>query len=205
MAKVYACLKRAEFFVYDNYPEFEPVLPESLAFVHAEELQEEYPGLSPKERENMAAKKHGAVFVIGIGAPLADGKLHDGRAPDYDDWITENGVSSAAQGAFRGLNGDILVWDEVLGQALELSSMGIRVNAESLVKQLDLRGCPERAELFFHKKLLAGELAQTAGGGIGQSRLCMFLLRKAHIGEIQASAWPDAMRRECAAAGIELL
>ena len=153
----------------------------------------------------MAAKEHGAIFVIGIGAPLADGKLHDGRAHDYDDWITENGKSSEKSGAFRGLNGDILVWDEVLGQALELSSMGIRVNAASLAKQLELRGCPERSELFFHKKLIAGELAQTAGGGIGQSRLCMFLLRKAHIGETQVSAWPDAMRRECAAGGIGLL
>ena len=203
--KVYACLKRTEFFVYDNYPDFEPVLPESLSFVHAEMLQEEYPDLSPKERENRAARDRGAIFVIGIGAPLSDGKLHDGRAPDYDDWITENGEHSAASGAFRGLNGDLLVWDAVLDRALELSSMGIRVNAASLLKQLELRGCPERSDLFFHKKLIAGMLAQTAGGGIGQSRLCMFLLRKAHIGETQSSVWPDAMRNECAAHGIELL
>ncbi len=204
-SKVYACLKRAEFFVYDNYPVFEPILPEELSFIHAEELQEEYPGLSSKERENKVAKKHGAVFVIGIGAPLADGKPHDGRAPDYDDWITENGASSPKSGAFHGLNGDLLVWNETLGQALELTSMGIRVNAPSLLRQLECRGCPERAELFFHKKLLAGELVQTAGGGIGQSRICMFLLRKAHIGETQASTWPDTMRRECLESGITLV
>lgn len=201
---VYACIRRAEFFVYDNYPGFEPVLPEEITFIHAEELYGMYPGLSPKERENKAAEKHGAVFVIGIGHALADGTLHDGRAPDYDDWITET-PGTGGSGVFHGLNGDLLVWNRTLNRALELSSMGIRVNPESLKRQLAYRGCPERAGLYFHKKLLAGELKQTAGGGIGQSRLCLFLLRKAHIGETQASVWPADMREACLKAGIRLL
>ncbi len=202
---VYSCIKRSEFFVYDNYPAFEPVLPEEITFIHAEELYEMYPGLSPKERENKIAEKYGAVFIIGIGCGLADGDPHDGRAPDYDDWITETESGSLRTGVFHGLNGDLLVWNKTLGRAFELSSMGIRVNAESLRRQLEYRSCPERAELYFHKKLLSGELAQTAGGGIGQSRLCMFLLRKAHIGETQASVWPADMKEACLKAGIHLL
>jgi len=155
--------------------------------------------MTPKERENEIVRTHGAVFIIGIGAALADGSLHDGRAPDYDDWITETGSGR------RGLNGDLLVWNGVLGQALELSSMGIRVSPETLAGQLAYRGCPERASLFFHKKLLAGGLKQTIGGGIGESRLCMFFLRKAHIGETQVSVWPDSMIASCAEAGMPLL
>lgn len=196
---IYRCLKRTEFFIYDNYPAIEPVLPDAITFIHAEELYNRYPDLSPKERESEAAREFGAVFIFGIGYALPDGNLHDGRAPDYDDWITETGNGK------RGLNGDLLVWNAVLGQALELSSMGIRVSPDSMREQLDYRGCPERAELFFHKKLLAGELTQTVGGGIGQSRLCMFFLRKAHIGETQASVWPDSMIDDCAKAGIHLL
>ena len=203
--KVYACLQRAEFFVYDNYAAFEPVLPESLTFIHAEELWEMYPDLPPKMREDRITEKYGAVFVIGIGARLGDGKAHDGRAPDYDDWITENGRTSETSGHFHGLNGDLLVWNSVLGRALEISSMGIRVDRQALQRQLEYRGCPERAGLYFHRKLLAGELTQTAGGGIGQSRLCMFLLRKAHIGETQSSVWPDGAREACRKAGIPLL
>lgn len=197
--RIYRCLKRTEFFIYDNHPAIVPLLPEEIFFIHSEELYRLYPGLTPKERENEIAKKHGAVFIIGIGGPLPDGKLHDGRAPDYDDWITE------LEDGTHGLNGDLLVWNAVLGQALELSSMGIRVNPETLASQLAFRGCPERASLHFHKKLLEGKLAQTIGGGIGQSRLCMFFLRKAHIGETQVSVWPDSMIESCTGAGVPLL
>ncbi|MDE6768267.1 MAG: aspartate--ammonia ligase, partial [Muribaculaceae bacterium] len=159
----------------------------------------EYPNLSPLERESEAAKKYGAIFLIGIGANLSDGKPHDGRAPDYDDWISEN------EDGYQGLNGDILVWDSVLGRSFELSSMGIRVSPESLRRQLEERGCTERAELNFHKRLLNGELPYSIGGGIGQSRLCMFLLQKAHIGEVQASIWPEEQIVKCKEAGILLM
>ena len=188
--KIYRCLKQTEFFVYDRYNEIEPVLPEEITFIHSEELLALYPNLSPKERENLICKKYGAVFIIGIGGKLQNGTIHDGRAPDYDDWITESGDGH------RGLNGDLFVWNPVLNYAMELSSMGIRVNAESLKLQLKERGCPERAELPFHKMLLEGKLTQTIGGGIGQSRLCMFFLRKAHIGETQVSAWPEEMLKK---------
>ena len=197
--KIYRCLKRTEFFIYDNYPSILPVLPDDIAFIHAEDLFRMYPGLTAKERETEAARKYGAVFIIGIGYALPDGKLHDGRAPDYDDWITETGNGN------RGLNGDLLVWNGVLGQSLELSSMGIRVSPSSMKDQLEYRGCPERGELYFHRRLLGGELTQTVGGGIGQSRLCMFFLRKAHIGETQVSVWPEPMRESCSKAGIPLL
>jgi aspartate--ammonia ligase len=197
--KFYRCLKRTEFFLYDRYSAIAPTLPEDITFVHSEELLRDYPSLSPRERETQAAKKYGAIFVIGIGAPLADGTLHDGRAPDYDDWITETDCG------YKGLNGDIIVWNNVLEQAFELSSMGIRVSPESLKKQLELRGCSERAKLMFHSMLLNGNLPFSAGGGIGQSRLCMYFLRKAHIGEIQVSYWSDAMREKCQKAGIPLL
>ncbi len=197
--RIYGVLKRCEFYIYDNYPAIEPILPEKISFIHAEELLRRYPALSPKERENQAVRELGAVFIIGIGHGLSDGKPHDGRAPDYDDWITET------SGGLRGLNGDILVWHPVLEEAFELSSMGIRVSPETLRAQLAYRGCPERESLLFHRKLLGGELSQTVGGGIGQSRLCMFFLRKAHIGETQVSVWPEAMRAECEAAGIPLL
>ncbi len=197
--RIYRCLKRTEFFIYDNYPAIKPSLPEDITFIHAEDLFARYPGMTAKERETAITKEAGAVFIIGIGAPLADGNLHDGRAPDYDDWITETGNGK------RGLNGDLMVWNGVLNQALELSSMGIRVNPDSLREQLEFRGCPERAELYFHKRLLSGALAQSIGGGIGQSRLCMFFLRKAHIGETQVSVWPDSMVEECRKAGVPLL
>lgn len=197
--KVYRCLKRTEFFIYDNHPAIEPILPEEITFIHAEELFRMYPGMTAKERENAITREKGAVFIIGIGHALEDGSLHDGRAPDYDDWITETG------NGFRGLNGDLLVWNSVLGNALELSSMGIRVSPDSMKEQLAYRGCPERAELYFHKRLLSGGLTQTIGGGIGQSRLCMFFLRKAHIGETQVSVWPEPMKASCAKAGVPLL
>lgn len=197
--KIYRCLKRTEFFIYDNHPSIPPILPEEITFVHAEDLFRDYPGMTAKERETEVTRKYGAVFIIGIGYALPDGNLHDGRAPDYDDWITETGNGK------HGLNGDLLVWNSVLGQALELSSMGIRVSPASMKEQLDYRGCPERAELFFHRKLLSGCLTQTIGGGIGQSRLCMFFLRKAHIGETQVSVWPESMVASCAKAGVPLL
>ena len=197
--KIYRCLKRLEFYLYDRYDFITPCLPPKITFVYADDLQRRYPDLTPKERENKVCHEFGAVFLIGIGGKLADGSIHDGRAPDYDDWISET------DDGHRGLNGDLLVWNPVLQSAYELSSMGIRVTPESLVAQLAERGCPERAELAFHKLLLGGKLSLTMGGGIGQSRLCMYFLRKAHIGETQVSTWPDAMRAECAKAGIPLL
>ena len=197
---IYRCLKRTEFFIYDRYNAIKPLLPDAITFIHAEDLYAQYPGLTAKERENAAAKQYGAVFFIGIGAPLADGAPHDGRAPDYDDWITETDAAG-----HRGLNGDLIVWHPVLDCAFELSSMGIRVSPESLKAQLAQRGCSERETLLFHTKLLARELPYTVGGGIGQSRLCMYFLRKAHIGETQVSVWPPEMAVECAKAGIALL
>ncbi len=197
--KIYTCLKQTEFYIYDNYEDITPVLPEHITFVYSDDLQREFPNATPKQREYEACKKYGAVFLIGIGGKLPDGSIHDGRAPDYDDWITESGDGH------RGLNGDLLVWNPVLKNAMELSSMGIRVDADSLKAQLAEKGCPERAELSFHKRLLSGGLSQTLGGGIGQSRLCMYFLRKAHIGEIQVSTWPDDMISACSAKGVRLL
>lgn len=197
--KIYRCLKRTEFYIYDRFPQIMPILPEEITFIHAEDLLQVYPKLSVKERENEIAKKYGAVFIIGIGAPLSDGIAHDGRAPDYDDWISETGDGK------RGLNGDLLVWNPVLERAFEISSMGVRVSPESLKRQLEERGCPERAKLYFHKRLLNGELSPSIGGGIGQSRLCMYFLRKAHIGETQVSTWPQTMIDECAKNNIPLL
>lgn len=197
--KIYRVLKQTEFFVYDRYENIKPCLPADITFVYADDLQKQYPDLTPKQRETECCKKYGAIFIIGIGGKLPDGTIHDGRAPDYDDWITESGDGHT------GLNGDLMVWNPVLDCAMELSSMGIRVNKESLVAQLNERGCPERAELPFHKKLLNGELVQTLGGGIGQSRLCMYFLRKAHIGETQVSLWSDEMLKECAENNIAIL
>lgn len=197
--KIYRTLKRVEFFLYDRYSMLEPVLPEDIKLIYSDDLLREYLGMTAKERENAAAKKYGAVFICGIGGKLPDGSIHDGRAPDYDDWITDAGDGHV------GLNGDIIVWNETLGRAFELSSMGIRVSPESLKRQLKERGCEERAELPFQKKLLNGELSFTLGGGIGQSRLCMFLLRKAHICEVQVSEWPQSELDACAAAGIPVL
>jgi aspartate--ammonia ligase len=196
--RIYGALIRTEYMVYEMFPEIKPVLPPSIFFIHAEDLLQQYPGFTPKEREDAITKAHGAVFIIGIGGCLSNGEKHDGRAPDYDDW------STPANGRM-GLNGDLLVWDEVLNHALELSSMGIRVNKETLLYQLNVCQAEDRKELYFHKRLLNGELPQSIGGGIGQSRLCMFFLRKAHIGEIQASLWPDEMRREVKAAGMCLI
>lgn len=195
---IYECLKDVEREVYYEYPHIRPILPDRITFIQSEDLLNEYPTLSSKERETEIVKKYGAVFVIGIGGELSNGEYHDGRAPDYDDWSTETSPG------YYGLNGDILVWNPVLDQAFELSSMGIRVDKSALLKQLAIRGCEERCELAFHKALLNGELPLSIGGGLGQSRLCMYLLRCAHIGEVQTSIWPDEMIRACADAGIVL-
>ena len=197
--KIYDVLKRTESVVHKKYPKIEPILPEQITFVHTEDLVEMYPGLDPKQREDEITKKYGAVFVIGIGGLLADGKIHDGRAPDYDDWITPTA------GGKKGLNGDIILWYPVLNRAFEISSMGIRVDKNSLLEQLKQRGALERQNLLWHQKLLNGQLPLSIGGGIGQSRLCMFFLRKIHVGEVHSSVWPDDMIRECKKAGIKLL
>ena len=197
--RIYESIKVTENKVYVEFPQIVPQLPEKIFFIHSEQLRQLYPDLSPKARENEIVRQYGAVFVIGIGYPLGDGQAHDGRAADYDDWSTLN------DDGYYGLNGDILLWNPVLESAFEVSSMGIRVDPVALERQLALRGEEAKRELYFHRQLLAGELPCTIGGGIGQSRLCMYLLRKAHIGEIQSSIWPQAMREECSAAGIELV
>ncbi len=186
---IYAALREVEAEVYELFPHITPCLPDEITFIHSQDLLTQYPTLSPKERENQIARKHGAVFIIGIGHPLSNGEPHDGRAPDYDDW---------------NLNGDIIVWNPVLESALELSSMGIRVDAAALRRQLALAGEESRAEMDFHRALLEDRLPLSIGGGIGQSRLCMFYLRSAHIGEVQVSLWPEEQIRECAKHGIYL-
>ena len=197
--RIYEAIKVTENKLYVEFPQITPSLPEDIYFIHSEELLQMYPGLTPKERENEIVRRYGAVFIIGIGGELSDGSVHDGRAADYDDWSTPN------SDGYNGLNGDILLWNPILESAFEVSSMGIRVSPESLERQLAIRGQEWKKDLFFHKRLLAGELPACIGGGIGQSRLCMYLLRKAHIGEIQSSLWPDDMRAACAAAGIDLV
>ena len=174
------------------YPQLQTLgkLERRVSFVTAQELEDRYPALTPKERENAWLREHKTAFIIGIGGKLKSGRPHDGRAPDYDDWA---------------LNGDIMVWNELLGCAFELSSMGIRVDPKSLDRQLTLAGCDERRELPYHKALLNGELPLTIGGGIGQSRLSMLLLGKAHIGEVQASIWDEATVKACGDAGVTLL
>ena len=199
VTKIYEAIKRTEFLITEYYPACAQDLPEKITFIHSEEARALYPDLTPAEREKKLAKKYGAVFIIGIGMPLTDGVMHGGRAPDYDDWSTPN------SDGFYGLNGDIIVWDSVRNDSLELSSMGIRVSPKSLLEQLKIRGCEERAGLYWHRRLLAGEFPQTIGGGIGQSRLCMFLLRKAHIGEVQASVWPEEDKEAARKAGIVLI
>jgi aspartate--ammonia ligase len=191
VTKIYQSLKDTEAYICSLYPQIKPILPEDIHFIHTEELQAQYPALSPKERENEVAQKYGAVFIIGIGGELADGKIHDGRSPDYDDWSTptENG--------FKGLNGDIVFWNPILKSAFEISSMGIRVDKTALLTQLKIRNCEDRLELLFHKSLMTDKIPLSIGGGIGQSRLCMFFLHCAHIGEVQASIWPEEMIEIC--------
>lgn len=197
--KIYKVIRETEIAVERKYPSIVAQLPAEITFVHTEELEELYPSLTPKEREHEVCKKYGAVFLIGIGGELKCGKAHDGRASDYDDWSTQTTKD------FKGLNGDILVWNPVLKTAFELSSMGIRVDKAALERQLTLRGHDERKKLLYHQMLLNDELPLSIGGGIGQSRLCMYYLRKEHIGQVQASVWPDAMIKDCAVRGIVLL
>lgn len=187
---VYKVLRKTEKYMAIQYDYIEEILPHDIFFITTQELEDKYPGMSPKEREYHIVKEKGAVCLMQIGDLLASGEKHDGRAPDYDDWA---------------LNADIVVYYPVLDIALELSSMGIRVDKDSLLSQLEKAGCPERAELPFQKAILNDELPLTVGGGIGQSRICMFFLRKAHIGEVQSSLWPEEVKKEALAHGIQLL
>ena len=188
--KVYSTLKETENYMCRRYNYIEPLLPDEIFFITSQELENKYPHATPEEREYLICKEKNAVFITGIGHKLTSGKSHGGRAPDYDDW---------------NLNGDIVVYYPVLDIALELSSMGVRVDEETLERQLKLAGCEDRAQLPFQKALLDGELPYTVGGGIGQSRICMYYLRKAHIGEVQASIWPDEMVDSCSKHNIQLL
>lgn len=188
--QIFKVIKHMEHEVWYKYPQAVKRLPDDVTFITSQELQDRYPDKTPKERENLITKEYGCVFIMKIGEKLRDGKPHDGRAPDYDDWQ---------------LNGDILFWFETLGCALEISSMGIRVDEKSLKEQLEKAGCTERKNLPYHRMLLNGELPYTIGGGIGQSRLCMLLLDRAHVGEVQASLWPEEMRESCREHGMILL
>jgi aspartate--ammonia ligase len=188
--KIYKALYTTEQYVHQLYPSLQPVLPKSIHFITSQELENMYPSLTPKEREDKIAKKHGAVFLMQIGGMLNSGTKHDGRSPDYDDW---------------SLNGDIIVWFPILERAFELSSMGIRVDKKALLKQLRESNCEERKKLPYHQAVLRGELPFTIGGGIGQSRLCMFFLQKAHIGEVHVSVWNEEILKECKEANIQLL
>lgn len=187
---IYGALLRTAKAVNEKYPNIKSYLPDSISFVTTYELEERYPDLSPKQRENAAAKEYGAVFIMKIGGKLKSGEKHDGRAPDYDDW---------------NLNGDILLYNRILDSAFEISSMGIRVDRESLLSQLKSENAEERMKYEFHQMLLSGALPLTIGGGIGQSRLCMYLLQKAHIGEVQVSIWPEKEIAKCKKNGINLL
>jgi len=199
VTKIYEVLRETEMVMYKKFPELQPFLRDEITFVHSEELQEMYPKLSPRDREDAITKEKGAVFVIGIGGVLADGKPHDGRAPDYDDWTTPTGKKT------KGLNGDIFVWNPVLEKGFEISSMGIRVDKKALIRQLEITGNEDRKKLEWHKMLLEYKLPLSIGGGIGQSRLCMLILQKAHIGEVQCGLWPDDMVRSCEKNNIFLL
>ncbi len=189
--KIFEALKRTEFVVQEHFPDVIPSLPQEIKFYHSEELQKMYPNMTPRERETEVVKKDGAIFVIGIGSNLADGKPHDGRAPDYDDWTTPTANS------YKGLNGDIILWNPILESAFEISSMGVRVDKDALLRQLTLSNAENRKDLMWHKRLLNDEFPLSIGGGLGQSRICMYFLRKAHIGEVQSSVWPDDMMADC--------
>lgn len=200
VTRIYSAMRRTEYMICEMYPQIKSFLAHDIHFIHSEELLQMYHDKTPKERENLITKKYGAVFIIGIGCKLSNGEPHDLRAPDYDDYSTIDPKTG-----LPGLNGDLLVWNEVLERAIELSSMGIRVDKEALLRQLELSGKEDRKELYFHKRLLNGSLPLSIGGGIGQSRLCMLYLKKAHIGEIQASIWPERMRKECEKYGMTLI
>ena len=188
--EIYEAMKDLGDYMNETYPELNITMPEAITFIDSQDLEDEYPDATGKERERAAANKYGAIFIKRIGGALRSGKPHDGRAPDYDDWE---------------LNGDIIVWNEVLQDAFELSSMGIRVDSESMLRQLEIDGKMDRKDLPFHQGVINNELPLTIGGGIGQSRLCMYFLKKAHIGEVQVSVWPEDMYEECAAQNVFLL
>ena len=196
---IYEVIKKTEQNVEAKYPQLKAVLPEQITFISSEDLLQKYPTFTPKQRENAICKEFGAVFIYGIGGELSNGELHDARAADYDDWSTENSAG------FRGLNGDILVWNPVLESAFELSSMGIRVDKKALTKQLEIRDFSDRKNLLFHSMLLDDQLTESIGGGIGQSRMCMFMLKSRHIGEVQASIWDGKVKEKLKEESIELL
>ena len=196
---IYEALKETEQVIHQHYANLTPVLPEQIHFIHSEELLQRYPEMTAKERENAIAKEYGAVFIMGIGGKLSNGEAHDGRAADYDDWSTRN------EDGYAGFNGDIILWHPVLQSAFEVSSMGIRVDKLAMDVQLKEKNCEDKKTLSFHRMLLEGALPESIGGGIGQSRLCMFMLRKSHIGEVQVSVWSDAIREKMKAEGITLL
>jgi aspartate--ammonia ligase len=197
--RLFLVLKRTEFQVCEEFVDIHPILPEEITFFHSEELLQMYPDKTPFERETEVAKRYGAVFVIGIGGALSNGEKHDGRAPDYDDWTT------ASMNGYKGLNGDIIIWNPILERAFEISSMGIRVDKKALNEQLKIAGSEERKQLLFHKMLLNDEIPLSMGGGIGQSRICMYFLQKAHIGEVQSSIWPGEMIKQCEENNIFLM
>ncbi len=235
--KIYDVFKETEERVHEIYPEIKKILPEEITFITSQELLDMYPGLNPKEREDAIVREKGAVFIMQIGKELTNGKKHDGRSPDYDDWdlngdilfynpVLDNAIELSSMGIRQigkeltngkkhdgrspdyddwDLNGDILFYNPVLDNAIELSSMGIRVDEESLDRQLRVSGCDDRREFDYHKALLNGELPYTIGGGIGQSRICMYFLNKAHIGEVQVGIWPNEMVEKCSENGIDLL
>lgn len=198
VSKIYEALKNVEKRVWENHPHITPQLPAEIFFITSEELLQRYPALAPKEREAEIAREYGAVFISGIGASLTNGEPHDGRAPDYDDWTTLNEEGGV------GLNGDIILWHSVLQIPFEISSMGVRVDPAALHRQLEIRGEECKEKLYYHRRLLNDELPLSIGGGIGQSRLCMFFLKAAHIGEVQSSIWPEDMRQECKSSGVVL-
>ncbi len=195
---IYDVIKQTENAICETYT-LEPMLPDDIVFLHSEELLALYPDKGRVERENLACQEHGAIFLIGIGGVLPNGDVHDGRAPDYDDWTTPTGDGH------HGLNGDIVVWNPILNRSFELSSMGVRVDAATMREQLRVRGCEDRAELMWHRTLLDGGFPESIGGGIGQSRLCMLLLQKRHIGEVQVGVWPDDVLNKCRLDGVDLL
>jgi aspartate--ammonia ligase len=199
VVSIYNAVKLTENDLCSAYPDLKPVLPDKIHFIHAEELLRQYPLLTPKQRETKVAQKYGAVFIIGIGASLSNGEPHDGRAPDYDDW------SSLNEDGYKGLNGDIIIWNPVLQTGFEISSMGIRVDKSALEKQLNIKNCNERKGMMFHNLLLNSELPPSIGGGIGQSRLCMFFLKKSHIGEVQSGIWTEEMYDKAKLTGVRLL
>lgn len=197
--EIYRTMVETEQAVERQYPDKKAVLPAEITFISSEELLQKYPENTPKERENLIAQEYGAVFLYGIGGELSNGFIHDGRAADYDDWSSDN------EAGYKGLNGDILVWNPILNSAFELSSMGIRVDKEALLRQLQIRKCPDRVQLPFHQMLVNGELPQSIGGGIGQSRVCMFMLKLCHIGEVQVSIWDEERKHNLRNENVFLL